>query len=143
MSRDPARAATQFFGGRVRLDFANTLDWRTSDDPVELIPDYASFLSWSERRDTLPAAAIARLRVHGAKRKTDTEAVMRETYKLRAQIWEAADALRNRETVDLDAFNQALSKLPPQPNLASTDRRTSLTSTEPIFISRYGPFSGH
>src|SRR5260221_63276 len=33
MSRDPARAATQFFGGRVCLDFANTMDWRTSDAP--------------------------------------------------------------------------------------------------------------
>ena len=44
MSRDPARAATQFFGGRICLDFANTMDWRTSEEPQELIPHYAAFL---------------------------------------------------------------------------------------------------
>ena len=38
MSRDPVRAGSQFFGGRVCLDFANTLDWRLTNDPVELLP---------------------------------------------------------------------------------------------------------
>jgi len=62
MSRDPLRVATQFFGGRVCLDFANTLDWRTSDDPQELIPDYGSFLAWSVRRGTLSPQTAASLR---------------------------------------------------------------------------------
>jgi len=65
MSRDPARAATQFFGGRLCLDFANTMDWRTSDAPQELIPDYAALLSWSKARRTLAGRAIARLGVQG------------------------------------------------------------------------------
>ena len=33
-----------FFGGRVCLDFANTVDWRTSAAPQELISDYATLL---------------------------------------------------------------------------------------------------
>ena len=62
MSNDPVRARSQFFGGRVCLDFANTVDWRTSAAPQELIPDYATLLSWSRMRGTLPAAAVTRLR---------------------------------------------------------------------------------
>jgi predicted RNA-binding Zn ribbon-like protein len=117
MSRDPARAATQFFGGRVCLDFANTLDWRLSNDPVELIPDYAALLSWSERRGTMPSAAIAKLRVRGARHKAEAAAVMNEAYILRARIWEAADAARNGDSVELDGFNRTLSRLPSQPGL--------------------------
>ena len=45
MSTDPARALLQFFGGRVCLDFANTMDWRTSAAPQELLPDYATLQS--------------------------------------------------------------------------------------------------
>ena len=60
MSRDPERAASQFFGGRVCLDFANTLDWRLTDEPVELIPDYAALLAWRARRGilTLPHRVV-------------------------------------------------------------------------------------
>ena len=50
MSRDPLRALSQFFGGRTCLDFANTVDWRLSDAPQELIPDYATLLRWSASR---------------------------------------------------------------------------------------------
>jgi len=84
MSRDPARAATQFFGGRVCLDFANTLDWRTSDDPQELIPDYAALLSWSERRGTLLLAATRKLRARSAS--SEAAAAMQTAYELRRDI---------------------------------------------------------
>ena len=117
MSRDPARAATQFFGGRVCLDFANTLDWRTSDDPQELIPDYEAFLSWSARRGTLTASAIARLRAAGRKQQVRAQAVMAEAYLLRTEIWKAADALRVAEAVDLNTINRMLCALPSQPKL--------------------------
>ena len=118
MSRDPARAASQFFGGRVCLDFANTLDWRLTEDPVELIPDYAALLAWSARRGTMSAATIAQLRARSARRKTDATAVMQEAYDLRALIWRSADALRGGEAVELEPFNAMLSHLPPQPSVA-------------------------
>src|SRR5882724_7488532 len=58
MSRDPLRALSQFFGGRVCLDFANTVEWRLSAQPQEPIPDYRTLLRWSELRAMLPGAAI-------------------------------------------------------------------------------------
>ncbi|MBR0797753.1 CGNR zinc finger domain-containing protein [Bradyrhizobium jicamae] len=120
MSRDPARAATQFFGGRVCLDFANTLDWRTSDEPQELIPDYASLLSWSERRGTLPLAASRKLKARAASR--EAEAILQKGYALRRDIWTISDALRDGRSADLRLVNQMLSGAPRQPELMRQDR---------------------
>src|SRR6266702_5709090 len=117
MSRDPERAATQFFGGRVCLDFANTLDWRTSADPQELIPDYAAFLRCCARRGTLSASAIAKLHARSGEQEDMARSVMADGYSLRAEIWRAADALRAGATVDLKTVNRMLSALPPQPKL--------------------------
>jgi hypothetical protein len=57
MSRDTARALIQFFGGRICLDFANTVDWRTSQAPQELLPGYEALLTWSRARRTLARSA--------------------------------------------------------------------------------------
>jgi predicted RNA-binding Zn ribbon-like protein len=117
MSRDVDRAATQFFGGRVVLDFANTLDWRTSKNPQELIPNYEALLKWSARRGTLATAAIGRLRAHAADRQDAAQSVMAEAYSLRAEIWRAAESLRGGEAIDLKPINRVLATLPRQPRL--------------------------
>jgi predicted RNA-binding Zn ribbon-like protein len=117
MSRDTVRAATQFFGGRVCLDFANTMDWRTSDAPQELIPDYAALLSWSKGRRTMAAAAIAKLHVRGGQKASAAAAVMQEAYALRSEIWKAAEALRRGDRVQLDSLNRILAAVPAQPRL--------------------------
>ncbi|UGY05682.1 CGNR zinc finger domain-containing protein [Bradyrhizobium quebecense] len=130
MSRDPARAATQFFGGRVCLDFANTLDWRTSNDPQELIPNYAALLSWSERRGTLPLAAIRKLKAHSAS--SVAVAAMQKAHDLRRDIWAISDALRGGRSVDLRLVNRMLSAAPRQPELVRQDRgyRHALAGTD-------------
>lgn len=116
MSRDPARAASQFFGGRVCLDFANTLDWRLTDSPVELIPDYVALLAWSERRGTLTAGALGRLRKHGTEGTAASE-VLREAHLLRTEIWSIADELIAGRRARLAALNDRLAGLPSQPAL--------------------------
>lgn len=117
MSRDPVRAATQFFGGRVCLDFANTLDWRTSDEPQELIPDYQSFVAWSVRRGTMSPAIAAGLRSRARANPAAAAKAMTDALSLRAEIWQAADALRKHQPIDLAVINAMVSHLPPQPKL--------------------------
>ena len=117
MSSDLARAATQFFGGRVCLDFANTVDWRTSADPQELMPDYAALLSWSERRNTLPKTAVAKLWVRAAGHGAELNSIMLDVRTLRRQICTACDSLREERAVDLSVINGLLAVLPPQPGL--------------------------
>jgi predicted RNA-binding Zn ribbon-like protein len=114
MSRDPVRAASQFFGGRVCLDFANTLDWRLTDEPVELIPDYTAFLMWSVRRGALTERAMRSLKQHEAR---SMDAVMVAAHSLRSRIWVIADALRAGERADFREINRMLPDLPGQPPL--------------------------
>lgn len=120
MSRDPQRAATQFFGGRVCLDFANSLDWRTSDAPQELIPDYAALLTWSRNRGTLSAAAAAAL---GARRDELAAAILvEEAHALRTEIWQIAEALLQGASVPLAPLNRRLATVPAQPRLITDGR---------------------
>jgi predicted RNA-binding Zn ribbon-like protein len=117
MSRDPARAATQFFGGRVCLDFANTLDWRLTDDPQELITDYGALLAWCAGRGILLATAVTKLRARASTDTAGAQAVLKEARSLRAEIWSVADASLEGRTIDLTAVNRRLHGLPPQPRL--------------------------
>src|SRR6185437_8590132 len=111
MSRDPERAATQFFAGRVCLDFANTLDWRLTAQPQELIPDYAALLAWSGRRGVLLPAVIAKLQTRAKAEAAGVPAIMESALSLRARIWEIADALRDGRDADLSEINSMLQHL--------------------------------
>jgi predicted RNA-binding Zn ribbon-like protein len=117
MSRDIQRAANQFLGDRVCLDFANTLDWRTSSEPQELIPSYEALIEWSARRRTMAADAIRGLRARAARHPRQTQDVMRDAYTLRAEVWSIADALRAGSNVKLTAVNAMTSGLLRQPAL--------------------------
>jgi predicted RNA-binding Zn ribbon-like protein len=121
MSRDPERAAGQFFGGRVCLDFANTLDWRLTDEPVELIPDYAALLSWSLRRGTLTPRTTQLLK----RNPSAAHAVIADAYSMRQTIWAIADALRAGKRADLREINRMLLDLPRQPALIQHAGRMS------------------
>src|SRR5579871_851619 len=117
MSRNPLRAATQFFGGRACLDFANTLDWRTSGDPQELIPDYDSFIAWGVRRGTISSKTAARLKSRARADPPAATAAMAGAYSLRAEICKIAEALLEKQPIDLDAVNKMVGPLPRQPRL--------------------------
>lgn len=117
MSRDPVRALTQFFGGRICLDFANTVDWRTSQAPQELLPDYAALLVWSRARRTLARAAIQRLQARSAQDPAHAAAALAQAHALREEVWKLAEALRQRERVQLTAINRMLAAVPAQPQL--------------------------
>jgi predicted RNA-binding Zn ribbon-like protein len=55
------RMNNEFIAGRACLDFANTVDWRTSDAPEELLQGYADLVTWSTRAGILEPALAAKL----------------------------------------------------------------------------------
>jgi predicted RNA-binding Zn ribbon-like protein len=132
MSRDPARSLAPFLGGRLCLDFANTLNWRLTAEPQELLPDYATLLRWSRLGGFLPMAAIDRLEALSVRQPATADSVMREARALRDEICRAATALATHgdgshgPDLDLTPFNYRLAKLPALPRLvtvaASADR---------------------
>jgi predicted RNA-binding Zn ribbon-like protein len=117
MSRDPIRAATQFFGGRICLDFANTIDWRTSEEPQELLPDYAALLAWSKARSTLLVPTIRALQDLATVRAAAAVVAMKEAHTLRSDILETAEALSNGRYPPLTKINRWLTAVPAQPQL--------------------------
>ena len=123
MSRDPARGLAQFFGGRVCLDFANTLDWRLTTEPQELLSDYATLLRWCRLRGVLPPAALDRMEVLARRQPENAAKVLAEARNLRSDFCQAATALSAQPaaTVDLAPFNRRLGKLPAQPKLIPLD----------------------
>src|SRR6185312_13805717 len=90
--------------------------WRLTDSPVELIPDYPALLAWSERRETLPTRAVARLRAQAARR-TEADVIVREAHLPRGQIWAIAEDLIARRRARLSALNRQLAELPSEPGL--------------------------
>jgi predicted RNA-binding Zn ribbon-like protein len=122
MSRDPSRALTQFFGGRICLDFANTVDWRTSDEPQELIADYVALLSWSRLRHTLSQATLQRLQSLSARDGAGSRAALQQAHSLRTEIWRAAQALCQGGRVQLPPLNRFLLEVPAQPRLINAVR---------------------
>ena len=115
------RAATQFFGGRVCLDFANTIDWRTSDKPQELLPDYAALLSWGKARGILRAHTVKRLRKQAIARAAATGVAMQEARTLRSDILKTADALSRGSRVPLSKIYRWLNAVPAQPRLVKNN----------------------
>jgi len=119
MSRDPERAGSQFFGGRVCLDFANTVDWRTSDSPQELIPDFGALLAWCMRRGILTSSAGSRLQAAAARKPESASRAIGAAWEVRSDICRAAESLRHGKAVRLHQFNTRLSAVPAQPAVIS------------------------
>jgi predicted RNA-binding Zn ribbon-like protein len=103
------------------LDFANTLDWRTSKDPQELIPSFADFLAWCERRGTMSKSAIETLTSTARRSPAAAEATLAEAYSLRSEIWGVCETLRQHGKADLASVNALLAQAPPQPRLVGRD----------------------
>jgi predicted RNA-binding Zn ribbon-like protein len=100
-----ASMSREFIGGRLCLDFANTVDWRRRAGPEELLPDYLGLVDWSVRAGTLPAADARRLAAAARKHP-------------RAAAGAFAKALVLREAFHRTALARAHGETPPELDLA-------------------------
>lgn len=71
-------------GGRLCLDFVNTLDWRASDHPLEYLTSYAALVAWGEHAGIL--AAAGRLRTAAERHPEEAAATLRDALTLREGI---------------------------------------------------------
>jgi predicted RNA-binding Zn ribbon-like protein len=98
--------------GQLSLDFANTVDWRTSERPQELINSYADLLRWSRHtgllteREARRLAREAELHPAAANKVLDGALQLRETL---YRIFSATAQGRHAEANDLRSLNEKLS----------------------------------
>jgi predicted RNA-binding Zn ribbon-like protein len=95
----------EFIGGRLCLDFVNTVDWRTRSQPEELLPDYFGLVDWSVRAGTVPPTEARVLAATAQKHP-------------RAAATAFAQALVLREAFYRTVLAQAHGETPPELDLA-------------------------
>jgi predicted RNA-binding Zn ribbon-like protein len=99
----------EFIGGRLCLDFANTVDWRRRAESEELLHDYGGLLDWSNRAGAVSPREARRL---GGAAEADP----------RAAAGAFAAALRLREAFYRTALAHAHGETPPDDDIAQVVR---------------------
>src|SRR3954470_3598859 len=99
------------FGGRVPLALVNSVLWRGSDEPRDLVDTYVRLLELLEEVGALPAAQAAALRAAAEARPAEARAERTRVLALREPLFRAFSALAAGRAVaadDLAAVNAAV-----------------------------------
>ncbi len=97
--------------GQLSLDFVNTVDWRTSEQPEELLKSFPDLVRWGRHTGLLTTAQAQRVSREAARRSAETEAVLDRAKDLREtlfRIFSAVAAGRKPAKADLELLNVAL-----------------------------------
>ncbi len=79
--------------GRLPLDFANTLDWRASESPKELLNAYEDFVRWGRYTELLTERQGRDLLKEAAHRPDEARAVVDRAIELRETIYRLLSAV--------------------------------------------------
>src|SRR5215831_13021678 len=116
MTKEPQResraASISLLGGVLCLDFANTVDWRTSAKPEEILNNYRDLVDWARHVGFIDDRRAGRLSRRAASRGSAARRAFEQAIQLREAIYAvfvafAHNRLPAREHVD--RFNQILS----------------------------------
>ena len=109
--------SNEFIAGRPCLDFANTVDWRASAQPEELLGGLGDLLAWSVRAGTLDERTAGGLQREARSRPDAGAAVFAQALELREAIHRIFRAEAHDERPDAadlallaGSYTQALAK---------------------------------
>ena len=80
-------ATVKLLAGRPCLDFVNTVDWRTSEAPVELLATYGDLLAWGRHAGLLASKEAAALRREAKRRPAAAAEVLVRARALREAVY--------------------------------------------------------
>lgn len=103
MPRDSTPPKYLLVGGRLCLDFCNTVRDRTGD-PDERLTDYGELVGWSWRAGILNSEEAARLRRMARRSPTEAVAVHERSVALREAMHEVFLATATNRRVDADSL---------------------------------------
>ncbi len=115
MSEAPTGTEWEFElrGGRLCLDFANTVSGIRGVHPRERLDDYAGLVSWGRQAGAISEPLAKRLAAEARRRPTDAEAAFRDAIALREAIFGVFLAFaqdREPRKADLEVVNAALGR---------------------------------
>ncbi|UCF10655.1 MAG: CGNR zinc finger domain-containing protein [Candidatus Bipolaricaulota bacterium] len=97
MGEDDARDGFARLGGHLALDFANTVDWRRRDCPVELLPSYERFLAWAQGAGLVDGRGAEALQRRANERPVEARTALARAWELREAIYGTATAVTRGE----------------------------------------------
>jgi len=103
----------KLLGGRLCLDFVNTLDWRGTDTPQEFLNTYDDLVSWSRHAGISSQQECRKLYEMAERSNAAAEMVLNQALKLRETIYRlfaAGIANQNPLKEDLALFNKNISR---------------------------------
>jgi predicted RNA-binding Zn ribbon-like protein len=121
-------------GGRLCLDFANTVSWRASDRPIERLESYADLLAWSRQAGVVTAGEARTLASAGRRRPAEARRVLGQAIGLREAIYRAFTRIAEGPgptPADLAALNAGLAEALARRRVMGRGRRFSFGWTTP------------
>jgi predicted RNA-binding Zn ribbon-like protein len=100
-----ARWRFHLSGGRVFLDFANTVSWRTGAQPIDRLRDYGDFVEWARQARLIGAREASALERQARRRPRQASAALRRVRALREAIYDVFTALAGRHRPDAAAVD--------------------------------------
>lgn len=91
-----SRDRVELTGGRLCLDFANTVYRRGTVVPVDCLPGYDDLLRWSEQAGALTPREVSRLRIEARQWHESATRVFRRAIRLREAIFAVFSTLAER-----------------------------------------------
>ena len=134
MSPVRPKSPFEFTGGNPCLDFADTVDNRTSDHPRELLTDYGRLLQWGEEAGVIGAKTAERLRHLAAEAPGNAQTTLRNSIQLRDTIYEIFSAVAQRRVIPSTALailNKAVRQAAQHAQLVHSSRRLTWEWIEP------------
>jgi predicted RNA-binding Zn ribbon-like protein len=135
MVTDPLARTEQYAfdlsGGRLCLDFANTLGDRGSEAPTEHLGSYGDFVAWAEQAGAAAPRAARALRRAAAARPAKARQVLADAIQLREalyRVFAAVAAGRTPPPADLTIVNEALPTAFERSRLVAADGGFTLTT---------------
>jgi predicted RNA-binding Zn ribbon-like protein len=134
MSQARLKSPFEFTGGNLCLDFADTVDDRTSEHPRELLTDYGRLLQWGEEAGVIAARTSERLRHLAAEAPANAQTTLRASIQLRDAICDIFTAVAQRRVIPsaaLAILNKAVRQASQHIQLVPTNRSFSWEWVEP------------
>jgi predicted RNA-binding Zn ribbon-like protein len=89
-------------GGRLCLDFANTMSWRRSLHPIERLRSYRDLVSWGRQVGLVQETDAARLRRDAIRRPTEAAVFLRTALRLREVMFRTFARISDGQTPSAD-----------------------------------------
>ncbi len=100
-------------GGKLCLDFVNTVDWRGSEQPQEFLKTFQDLLIWSQHVGILTSHDVQKLSRKAVKHPLDAERVLNRAIELRETLYYMFSLIIQGmvpKEKELTKFNEDLSK---------------------------------